>query len=138
MNRKDKKFCGLLLAFLVLSSLALWIMCSDKHSPNAPSDDETYLETPALAAFSDSLIVAFQSENKGRVLALADPEYLAVCDDELDGTRTTMTAVGEALEKRKLMFASDLYAEFEVTINGEKFSIAYGNCGDGRWQLMRF
>ena len=138
MNKKRDPYRGWLFTFLVLSALVFWNMCSDKHSPSSPSEDETYSETPALLAFSDSLIVAFQTGKKDSILALTSPEYRAVCDEELDGTLNTMPAVGQALVKRRLVSVSALYAEYEVTINGEKYSIAYGNCGDGHWQLMRF
>jgi len=136
----DKKCnpCGWLFAFLVLSSLIFWNTCSNKSSPNSPDDGETYSETPALRAFSDSLVVAFESGNKDSVLAFVNPEYRAVLGEELDAFGTQMPAVGRALEKRVLVFANGLYAEYEATVDGEHYPIAYGNCGDGRWQLLRF
>ena len=138
MNKKYKKSCGWLFAFLLSSFLIFWNTCSNKSSPNASSDDETFSETPALLALSDSLIVAFNSGKKDSVLALVNSEYRAVCTEELGGTQNTMAAVGQALEKRKLVFANELYAEYKVTIDGAEYSISYGNCGDGHWQLLRF
>ncbi|MBN1782373.1 hypothetical protein JW948_14660 [bacterium] len=123
---------------LIISALIIWNMCSSKQSPNSPDDDITYIETAAMAALSDSLIFAFQSENKDSVLALVSPEYRAVSEEELDGTLNTMAAVSRALEKRKLVYASGLYAEYEIIIGEEKYSVAYGNCGNDHWQLIRF
>lgn len=135
---KKRNACRLFFAFLFLSSLLLWNTCTKKNSPTEPGDDVTHKETPAMAAFSDSLIIAFQSGNVEDVLALTNPEYRSVCEEELEGTQTTMTAVGQALKKRKIVSASTLYAEYQITINGTTFSIACGNCGDDRWQLIRF
>ena len=138
MNKACTKSGGWLFAFLFLASLIIWNMCSKKQSPNAPSEGVTYDETSAMAALSDSLILAFQSGDKERVLAFTDPEYRAVCEEELDGTQATLAAVSQALKERRLVFAGALYVEYEVMINGDHYSIAYGNCGDGHWQLLRF
>lgn len=126
------------MAFILLSSLILWNMCSKKSSPNAPGEEVILNETPAMTALSDSLIAAFQLGDKESVLALTQTEYRAVCEAELDGDQSTMADVGQALTNRKLLHAGALYAEYQVMINGEAFSIVYGNCGDGHWQLLRF
>ena len=123
---------------LLVSLLIICYTCTNKQSPNSPSDENNLSETPALTAFSDSLITAFSSENEDDVLALVRSEYRATCDAELNGTRNTMTAVAQALKKRQLLFANALYAEYKVSIDGTAFRIAYSNCGDGHWQLIRF
>jgi len=123
---------------LTVSLLIICYTCTNKDSPNSPNDDQTFSETPVLKAFSDSLITAFKSEDVDQVLDLVGAEYFAACDEELNGSRNTMAAVAQALEKRKLVFANALYAEYKITLNGAEHRIAYSNCGDGRWQLIRF
>lgn len=125
---------GILVAFLLM----ICTTCTNKQSPNSPSDVKSLSETPALKALSDSLIIAFSSEKEDNILALVHAEYRAACDRELEGTRNTMAAVAQALEKRKLVFATALYAEYKITIAGAEYPIAYSNCGDGHWQLVRF
>ncbi len=132
--RSSRWFFGI----LTVSLLIICHTCTNKDAPNSPNDDQTFSETPVLKAFSDSLITAFNSEDEEQVLDLVSSEYFAACDEELDGTANTMTAVAQALEKRKLVFANALYAEYKVTIDGAEHRVAYSNCGDGRWQLIRF
>lgn len=138
MNTGRIRRCRWPFALLILSLLIICYTCTNKDSPNSPNDDQTFSETPVLKAFSDSLITAFSSEDEDDVLALVNAEYRATCEAGLDGTANTMTAVAQALEKRKLVFANKFYAEYKVTIAGAEYRIAYSNCGDGRWQLIRF
>ncbi|MCB9250269.1 MAG: hypothetical protein H6613_17815 [Ignavibacteriales bacterium] len=56
----------------------------------------------------------------------------------MNSSDKSLAAYGEALENRKLIFANDLYAEYEITLNQTTYTIAYGNGGDGKWQLLRF
>jgi hypothetical protein len=138
MKGKVKRQSVLLLLGCTLLALATWYTCSDKSSPTSSHDETVYSETPAMTSLSDSLITSFKAGDKARVLALVRDEQRAVCTAELNGDQYTLEDVGQAMEKRKLVFASALYAEYEVTLNGQKYCIAYGQCGDGHWQLMRF
>ena len=49
-----------------------------------------------------------------------------------------MRTFANALKNKKLVFANEMYAEYELTIDGNVFTIAYSNSGDGVWKLHRF
>ena len=50
----------------------------------------------------------------------------------------TLQEIGEAMSSRKLKVYTDMYAEYNYTLNGIEFSIALARQEDGSWKLMRF
>jgi hypothetical protein len=58
--------------------------------------------------------------------------------EDLEQYLDKFPAFTEALKNRKIIASEELYAEYELTIDGETYTIAYGQSGDGVWKLMRF
>jgi hypothetical protein len=124
---------------LLVSAIGFLVFCSKKDSPTGP-DGETApaVETASMKTLSDSLVVAFQSGNADRVLGYMNDEFKGVYRAELAGSTADMAALGEALKGRRLVSANGLYAEYQISVGGETYTLAYSNTGDGPWQLVRF
>lgn len=114
--------------------------CSDDKSPTEPDDQKNLqvTESAELKDFSEDVITAYKSEDKEAVIEFLNEECKEVYSDMLNSSDESLIKYGEALEKRKLIFATDFYAEYEISIDDKIYTIAYGNEGDGTWQLLRF
>ena len=128
-----------LLGFLLAAITNYFVSCSKSESPTQPIDDNPtqYSETSEMKNLSDSLIAAFKSESKEKVMNCFNEEFKDTYQPIINNTTKSLSAFGTALEKRKLTFANSLYAEYEFTIDGIIYTIAYANCGDNKWQLVR-
>ncbi|MBE2188771.1 MAG: hypothetical protein KGZ71_05960 [Desulfobulbaceae bacterium] len=51
---------------------------------------------------------------------------------------TVMNDFGTAIKSRKLIAATQHYAEFSYTAEGKEYSFALAQQDDGTWKLMRF
>jgi len=127
----------LISGFFILAA-SLLPRCSKDYSPSAPDGSGGLTESATMKQLSENLIVALKAEDKTKVLDLVAPEYKTILADELNASSASMAAFGSAMEKRTLVSASALYAEYEVVVQGQTYEIAFGQCGDGKWQLVRF
>ena len=134
-----KLFC---VGFLIAAGIYFSLSCSDKKSPfepdQEPQNQSEYFETEEMKILSDSLIAAFKSENKNMVFKLLDEECRDIYSTILINSNKSLIEYGNALENRELKFANELYAEYEVSINNETYTLAYANSGDSKWRLIRF
>lgn len=139
MKNQYHSFKLFVIGFLIAAGLNHIPSCSNNESPTQPTDGNPaeYSETQSMKNLSDSLISAFKSENKEQVMNCFNKEFKDTYAPILNNTTRSLSAFGTALEKRKLVFANDLYAEYEITIEGITYTIAYANCGDTNWQLVR-
>ena len=125
--------------FVIAAILIFSFSCTGDNSTTQSQDQNNseYSETQAMRNLSDNLIAAFKSENKDEIINYLSDNVKDVYSDILNNSTQNLSDFGTALEKRKLVFASQLFAEYEITINGEIYTIAYGNGGDGVWKLLR-
>lgn len=125
-------FTGAILAF---------IMSTLTHCPEpSPTEPiiEPAVETAPMKQYSETVIIAFQSGDKQKVVDLMYDEYKEIYGKQLENaTSKSMADFASALENRKIIKANELYAEYELTINGMAFTIAYSNDGNGNWKLER-
>jgi hypothetical protein len=123
---------GFFLAFLLIGLTN----CPQENS-TGPIDDPA-VETAPMKQYNEKVITAFQSGDKQKVVDLMYDEYKDIYSSQLDSDPQKMQNFANALEKRKIIFANAFYAEYEVEIDGQIFTIAYSNTGDGNWKLQRF
>ncbi len=123
---------GFALAFIVFNLT----MCPDKTA--GPVDDHGGVEAKELKEFGLKAKNAFTSGSIDSVLAITYDEFAKIYRDELPNDPAKFVKYGEALEKKKLIFGNQFYAEYEVEIEGEKYTIAFGQSGDGQWKIIRF
>jgi uncharacterized protein YaaN involved in tellurite resistance len=130
-------FFGFCIAFIINLSLS----CSDKESPTQPEvgnpDFSEFQESEAMQKLSEDLISAFKSNNKSKVIEYLSDEVKEIYSEILNSSTKSLSDYGSALESRKLIFANELFAEYEITINGEVYTLDYGNGGDNVWKLLR-
>lgn len=126
--------------FILAAFLNYIPSCSEKKSPVQPDDQSNtgYSESEELKNLSDSLITAYKSEDKTKVIHFLSDDSKEIYSNILNSSNESLAEYGAALENRKLIFTNELYAEYEITINQKTYTIAYGNGGDGKWQLLRF
>lgn len=123
---------GFFLAFM----LTALTQCPQENSVGP--DDKPAVETGEVKQFSLNVISAFKSGDKQKVVDLMYDEFKDVFGKQLEESTASMADFATALENRKIIKANELYAEYELTINGTTFTIAYSNDGDGNWKLERF
>ncbi|MCX7908883.1 MAG: hypothetical protein N2560_05120 [Ignavibacteria bacterium] len=124
---------GFLLAFIFFNLTN----CPDKVT--GPGDDNSIgMETPELKSFAKRAENAFQSGSRDSVLAVTYEEFANVTKEYLPNDPDLLKKFGEALTKKKLLFANNFYAEYEIQIDGKTYTIAFAQSGDGVWKLVRF
>jgi hypothetical protein len=84
------------------------------------------------------LATAFKSGNADQIQQKINDEYKAVYAQDLADAGAKLQILGDAMQTRKLIFSGPLYAEYELSIDGRTYTIAYANSGDGVWRLVRF
>ncbi|RJP62395.1 MAG: hypothetical protein C4539_18180 [Ignavibacteriales bacterium] len=127
------------LGFIIAMFLNMNSTCKKDDNPVEPAEvTPPANETTEMTNLSDSLISAFKSIDKTRILNCVSDECKATLQEELNNTTADIAAFGSALEKRTLIYTSELYAEYEVEVNGQKYNVAYANCGDSKWKVVRF
>jgi len=124
---------GFVLAFI----MQFFTMCPT-DSGNNPAENPPIEETAEIKAYSDQVVNAFKSGNEQQVIALMYDEHKEAYTKDIIFTTEKMNQFASALENRKLISLNELYAEYELTIDGITFTIAYANSGDGVWKLFRF
>lgn len=122
---------------IVLATFSSLLTHCPKQNPSGPIDDPGE-ETEQVKQFNIDVITAFESGNKQSVIDLMYDEYKEIYSQELNATPGQMQAFANALKDRKLIYANEMYAEYEITIEGQIYTIAYSNSGEGDWKLHRF
>lgn len=124
---------GFVLAFVMLN----FTMCPEKAT--GPSDESPVgIEPAELKTFAKLAENAFLSGLKDSVLAITYNEFAESCKNYLPDKPEAFKKFGEALAGRKLIYGTPFYAEYEITINDEKYTVAFAQSGDGVWKLARF
>lgn len=122
---------------IVLATISSLLTHCPEQNPSGPIDDPGE-ETEQVKQFNIDVITAFESGNKQSVIDLMYDEYKEIYSQELNATPGQMQAFANALKDRKLIYANEMYAEYEITIEGQIYTIAYSNSGEGDWKLHRF
>jgi hypothetical protein len=133
LNPIIKYFLGGFLAAFLLLNLT---QCPEETSK--PKDDDPPEEPAELVSFSDDVIGAFESQNASQVSDMMYEEHREFFIPDLEDQHEKMKIFAEAIKERKLIGLNELYAEYEITIDGQTYTIAYGQSGDGVWKLFRF
>ncbi len=112
-------------------------MCPEKAT--GPGDvGSTGVELAELKTFAKHAENVFLSGERDSVLAITYGEFAESCKGYLSNNPETLKKFGEALAGKKLIYGTPFYAEYEITIDGEKFTVAFAQSGDGVWKLARF
>jgi hypothetical protein len=137
MKRFFSQFNFFLFGFAIAFILLNFTMCPEKAT--GPSDDNsTGIEPADLKTFAKRAENAFLSGQKDSVLAITYEEWAEACKDYITSDPEKLKKFGEALSRKKLIYGTNPYAEYEITIDGEKFTVAFAQSGDGNWKLVRY
>lgn len=126
-----------LLGFLVSFIMLNFTNCPDKVA--GPNDEKpTGIETTELKAFSKRAENAFLSGNRDSVFAITYEGFAKVAKEYVPNDPELLKKFGESLTNKKLIYAGSMYAEYEITLDGKTYTIAFGQSGDGIWKIVRF
>lgn len=125
---------GFFLAFILFN----FTMCPKESI--SPSEDKTPtgVESTELKTFNTSVESAFLSGNADDVLKITYENYAEILKTDLKANPAKIKLFGEAFKNRKLVFVNELYAEYDLTIDGKTFNVALGQSGDGKWKIIRY
>ena len=111
---------------------------SDNGS-NDPANNGTS-ETSELRTATTGVENAFISGDPQKVLTVMSDESKAFYQGDINSIQGDMAAFGNDFKNRKLIYATDNYAEYEFTAkaDGKKFTVTFSRQDDGTWKLTRF
>lgn len=123
---------------LAVSSVIVMMLLIACGGEKTTEPGDTEVESPELKAFASYATQVLLSGDRDSLLTITDEEYAAVIGQDVPDDPAAMAKLGKALASRKLLYASPLYAEYEVTIDGTKYTVAFAQGGNGEWKLLRY
>lgn len=134
LNPILKYFLGGFIAAFMLLNLT---QCPEEDS-SKPSDETPAEETEELKAISEELISAFEAQDIDKIRSMMYENHVDLFTEDIEQNLDKFPAFTEALRNRKIIASAQHYAEYELTIDGETYTIAYAQSGNGNWRLLRF
>jgi hypothetical protein len=130
---------GLTLAFMVDG------VTSCKKSENNPVEPEPLkppIETEVIKDLEDDAQKAesaFKSGSTAEVKKVISETASKIYGADLENVKHKFSAFADALKNKKLVGYSELYAEYEITVDGKTYFVAFGKQNEnGDWKLVRF
>jgi len=133
--------------FLIGIALALMVdgVTSCKKSENNPVEPEPLkppIETDVIKDLEDDsqkAELAFKSGSTSEIEKVISETAAKIYGAELENVKPKFNTFADALENKKLIAYSELYAEYEITVEGKNYFIAFGRQNEnGDWKLVRF
>jgi hypothetical protein len=129
-------FTGLSLSFIMI----FIITCSsDKSSPTEPDPvDPANRIIEEIEEDSKLVTTAFESGSYDQVKTVLSSNALAKYGNDLKDKTDKYGSFADALKNKKLIALGELYAEYEIEIDGIKYSVAFSKVTEnGTWQLIK-
>ncbi len=95
-------------------------------------------ETAEMKTAAAEVEAAFVSGVPANVLTALSPESRAFYGDGIEIIAPDMVAFGNDFKTRKLIYATENYAEYAFTSNNETYTVAFARQQDGTWKMTRF
>ncbi len=131
-----KNFLG---TYLFVFVFIAGISCGGGGGGNSDGSGNTdTTETKALKTAVTESEDAFLSGEPDKVLAVLSQESAAFYTDDIDSISSKMVSFGNDFKSRKLVYASDNYAEYEFSANDKTYTVTFSCQEDGTWKLTRF
>ena len=130
-------FTGLSFSLMMI----IIVTCSsDKSNPTEPDNNDP-TEVPIIQQIEEDtqlITAAFKSGTYDEVKNTLSPGALNKYGDDLKNQTEKYSAFASALENKKLIAFSSFYAEYEIEIDGKKYSVAFSKVTEtGKWQLVK-
>lgn len=125
--------------FLITGLIALG--CGGGSGGGGSDDgDQTaqYEETSQLKEVTSQTENAFLDGDAEEVLKLMSEETKGTYQSALSDDQAQLVNFGNDFKNRKLIFATDNYAEYEFTANNQTYTVTFSLQEDGTWKLTRF
>lgn len=95
-------------------------------------------ETSAMKKAASEVEEAFISGVPANLLDTLSAESRTFYEEGIDIIAPDMADFGNDFKNRKLIYATDNYAEYEFTSYNETFTVTFARQDDGTWKLTRF
>jgi hypothetical protein len=137
MDKIKKLTRPFLIGFALSFILFNLTMCpEDTTGPSDPSQPKE--ETAQLKDFNTRAENAFLTANTDSIIAWTYDNIALEIGKDIKSDPEKLKKFGEAFKSKKILFANEFYAEYEFDVDGEKFTVAMGNSGDGNWKFIRY
>ena len=136
-----KYLSNILLGVLLAFSIDVLTMCKkDSGSPTEPAGNPNNVtEIQDLEDDAEKTVNAFKSGDISEINKVISDEASTIYGNDLDKVKNKFDSFSEALKNKKLIASSDFYAEYEITVNGETYIVAFAKKSEnGDWKLARF
>lgn len=129
---------GLLLAFILHN----FSSCKKNESNPVEQNSTNPLETEVIQDLEDDAKkteTAFKSGNVAEVKKVISESANSIYGTDLESAKPKFNSFAEALKNKKLISYSELYAEYQITVDGKSYFVSFAKQSDsGDWKLIRF
>ena len=128
---------GFLIAFLFHSAGSCKKDSPLKEPP--PTENNNNNSVVPINDMVKSVEAAFRTGDMNNIKSVLSEEAWKVYGTDLSqADKKNLVKFGEALNTRVLKVETDLYSEYNFTMDGTVFSISMAKQKDGSWKLMRY
>lgn len=131
-------FLGAISAFMIHN----FTSCKKNESnpveqyPSNPTEKEVILDLEDDAKKTES---AFKSGSITEVKKVISESAISIYGNDLENVKPKFNSFAEALKNKKLISYSELYAEYQITIEGKSYFVSFAKqTENGDWKLIRF
>lgn len=135
-----KYLTNILLGVLIAFSIDALTMCKkSSDNPTEPKQENNTSEIQDLEDDAEKTVNAFKSGSITEIKKVISEEAAAIYGNELENVKSKFSSFSEALKNKKLIAASDFFAQYEITVDGKTFIVAFAKKNEnGDWKLARF
>lgn len=126
-----------LIGFFLAAALLNLTMCPEEST--GPSDiDLPKSESIELRKFNEKAEDAFTNARIDTIMSMTHEDFAGIYAANAAAHPEKLAEFAKAFGKRKIIFGNAFYAEYELQLEGTKYTVAMGNSGDGNWKFIRF
>ena len=103
------------------------------------SDLEQEIDYKAISKIGSNIEKALKNADLTSIdEMLSEETKLLYSENNYSYTDEELETISKAFKKRKLVYATEDFAEFKYKIEGEEYALTIGQIEEGTWQIIRY
>jgi len=134
-NRKNIFIKFLLIGFVLAIMVHIGFSCADSFNFDR---DEEKIDEAGIKKGASAIETVFISADTAALAEVLTAPSLEIYKKQFDDIQPYMAQFGEAFKNRKLLYASQIFAVFEIRDDSGVFTVEMTVDDEGDWKLVSF